>query len=297
MTSHQQSEQLESSELKRGVKLVITVIGFLLGVISILNLVELAFNVGFISSLDIMLTWYDHAVAFVMSPFEPPLRSLIRKVADRLNLNIELHAHWKHIFVLLMVYFGARARTVWRAGLRATAAFLTVLGLLIAIPSSAFAGAIPLGDSESSQGSNLFVLAVALGGLFIFELTGSAYAAVRWPYQPGDNWLKTFLRNLRGDFTVVIVGAIALVLSANSDFPLFRSIANPGLAFLSAAILAVSVYWILANKFLPREQSPTSWWREFRRSNNARFGLAVLAVFLGVAVVLVLNAGLSLIDL
>lgn len=282
----------------RGVLRVLSFLGLLLSMISVTRLLQIGFQIGFAEPLRLMLSWYDAVVSYLAQFVEPSVRIFLRSLADWVGWRLELHGHWKHVWVLTMIYMGTRARTVWAAGLSGTAMLLTALGLAMALACGVTSGLLPLTDASGTAIPSTRVFVVVVLWIVAYEVLGSAYAAARWHYAEGEQWWRTFTRNLPGDLTILVVAAFALLLGELLyKLPALTRLVNPGLAFVGIVIVAVATYWILANVVARRRPRKESWWEQFRRSNNARFGRAVFIVFGGVALFLMFNAGLSALGL
>jgi hypothetical protein len=86
-------------------------------------LVRHGFNYGFSPTLQLMLDAYENTTRFFLGWTEPYIRGLITGLRNFVGWDLTLYPHWKHIFLLMMLYFGARLKAAWVVGEYAAATY------------------------------------------------------------------------------------------------------------------------------------------------------------------------------
>src|SRR5215467_3195847 len=125
-------------------------LGFLTSVLSIVFLLKQGFDLGFVAPLQRVLDFYDWTTRLALGWAEPWIQEQLKPVSRWLGLELKLSASWRHVFVLMELYFGAHARANWNQGRPRFGLFTAVWGLIVALIASTMAGAIALRDPNAN---------------------------------------------------------------------------------------------------------------------------------------------------
>ncbi len=230
---------------------------FILGVFSFVRLAQDGFKIEFGPFYLLVLQWYETNIAEAAAQLaflEPWLNRFIDLLRPYFQMELELHQHWKHIFVLMMVYVGGRVKSGFDVGNYGAALLLASAGLLFAPVASALAGIAPLHPGSDGAVWNIVILVgpPALGLLLIdvSEIIWSStvrrkIVATRLGDQNLTSW-SIFLRFLRACIArfaisalLVLVG-VAIVVFA----PSAADARAPGLTVLLLATFSLGAYWL-----------------------------------------------------
>ncbi|WP_229802355.1 hypothetical protein [Paramylibacter ulvae] len=268
--------------------------GLLAGALSITLLVQHSLDVGLAPALQIVLDYYEWFRSALMSPLQPIAELIAAKIAQFLNLNIELSEHWGDVFVLMVLYLGARAKAYWDTGARTHAAIRFVLGVLISFVTAILAGTW----SEVGVLSGLMIVMTVVIGLFVFDVFDASWAALAYR-RPDQTWIDEFRRYLGFSLPTIAVAVVALVLSVFLFLVgVIPSSARLGSTSLLIFAFALALYWAwrgwaLSGQQEYREESETRWAR-FRRSSTTRIAILMLMAMTGSACFFAMNAGHAL---
>jgi len=220
--------------------------------------------------VDAALGWADRTNADVVA-----------NVNAATGSDFSLRPHWKHVFVLLWLYFGASV--ISSLGNPAGAAFRALWGSLVSLPTSVVASFAPLEDTTSPQIALSFIL-----GLFAYGVGLAAWLATLFPYsRDGERipWGWSFWYHLGPPFRMTF---LAVLLLAVGDWAMTQQIFPKGLNFgltgLVATMLLLGVYWVAYG--LRRSSSP-----------NVALGVAVLSAIGGAVLLFALFAALGSVGL
>lgn len=285
-------------------------IGTVLGALSVLSLAQTAHESGFGPAFTVMIGYYDRLIQALLLPLQPVASALVAAAASLVPIRIELQPSWKHVFVLMGIYYFRSAQAaLFLDGDRLTAAFRFVLGAVVALAIGAATSAVSA-DHASSAAAVWIALFPVLGNL-IYGAFDAAWDSARGLIDPvwdgGAQALRMPSRSehllgaLRGVLTRGLGGA-ALALITFFLTPV-ASLANPGIATLAVLIFALSLYWLLLGTFqqaphIRRAQGPAgSWLGAVRRSSGVRLGSSMVKVFVLFLILVAISAGLSRYDL
>lgn len=277
---------------KRSVNLSNT-LGTTAGVLSLVLLVDHAIRVSWVEVLKRVLDYYVAVKAFVFSPLTPMLVSLVNYFSNLFGVNFELSPHWSDVFVLLLLYFGARARAYWDAGLRARSVFRNIYGVLISFLTGAISGVVPI----TSVTSSVLMVSIALFGIMAFELADCSWSAT-FSRKPGLAWAQDFKRYAAFSFPPLYINAALLLVGALIAHYVFPTNGqNVGLVLLLIFALVLACYWLIRGWLSAGEaDSPLvgkSRWQKFQKSSNTRIGVLMLVSIFGALIFILLNAGLG----
>ena len=226
---------------------LIGILGLLVSAIAILKLVQDGFRVEFIVIFSELLKKYEEALNFVLGPIEPYVRAALKRLSALMGWHLELQAHWKSIFTLLLLYFSNDVKTASGEGRRGDAIFHLFLGLAVAFIFSVITGTVPLTTSQMSAA--VLTAALPLAGLLAYSLLGISRNAIfdleRQREILNDDhltswdafriWIRRAIWRTLGLFAIIMVGLW---------LPVIQHLPSPGLALLLIVMVSLALYWI-----------------------------------------------------
>ncbi len=259
---------------------------------SVVGLYQFYIGVGLDPLLTLLVEEYEKWLNYILGWAAPFIEALTRW----LGWNITLHAHWRHIFVLLGLYFFAGAsveREEQRIGRQSAWIFRLSTGLIIAISTSILLGTVPVTSSDIWP--NLMLTLIAFCAVATNDLSLRAYRAWRMlPYetmqrlkgQPTSRW--HYFRNAAIPITLrTIVGVVFAYLAIH----LLRQTIAPGILALISFVLYLAlnqIYLGIREVDLLRDGNE-SWRSAAGRSRGILIGLNMLWVFVVALAILLLS--------
>jgi len=275
-------------------------LGRILGALSMLRLFELGFPSGFGSVLGLLLEYYERLLGWLVRPVEPFIKAWLAQLHDYIGWPEALYAHWKHVFVLLGLYF---FREVWIRRVYGLDFVISnfLLGLFVALTSAVLAGTIPLTNADQMAQflfALVFILGAAVYGVigFVWDATFLRHRWAQVRNRSVPTWWSYFRWGLSRILSRSLVGLV--LVWAALQIPLVRQMPSPGVAVSLVLIIAFAVYWLcdglIDSKNMRREDE--SWRAAYWRSLHTQLGLAILGPIFWCFVVIVMRAGNELIE-
>ncbi len=261
-------------------------LSWLVSTISIVMLLRHGFSIDLSSLAQTMLDSYEAVSRVMFGWAEPMIQSVLVELRRLVDWDMQLYSHWKHVFVLLMIYFGVDTRTL--SGIRGQRWPLlqAVVGSVIAVIAAIVAGCVPVSSDQSTVSNNLLLASAPLLGMSAFLFISCVVLAS----SSRKTWLP-FLKRLADNGTRLIQAIVALLLGGgllaySHAVPIDRA-TSPwlGLVLVAGAILGLGLSFVVAAKLT----SPD----DLLRVRHGRIGVYVLAVFAGVLMFLFTNAALK----
>lgn len=255
-------------------------LGVITGTMSLVTLLWEGFSVGFGPVASLVLDYYQRLVALLLGWSEPYLRELSVNLGRYVGIEIDLYPHWKHVFVLLMLYVGACVKSTWTEydGGKAVSIFVCIWGVVVALVASVAAGTASLEERSAS----VLIAAYPISAVVVFELGLTAIDA-------------KYFRNEGIRFAAI--GAVLLLAgSIVNGTTLLNGIPNVGLVVLITFVVILGLYWTLYGATDPQGVGDTRW-KKFTSAAPTRLGLILLSSITGALLFLLLNAGLGLLGL
>ncbi len=273
-------------------------LGKILGIFSILALLKHAFKVGFSQVFLLLVKYYNTLVRTLLGWTEPFFSFLITEFNRTFNFHFKILPHWRHIFVLLCIYFVRVGVVSYSYGYKKTGYFIAVWGTIIAIITSLFMGSIPL---KGLSLKNLILASyIPIVGIFVFDfgrqlwITTFNRKRIAEIYRvPKYKWWAYFKPNL---YLVLgqALGSIVFVTLC-LFLPNIRNSESPVLFSFGLLIIAIAIYRIFLGMLeIPKLRKPNEATIDtFLRTNSAGLALSMFCLFFWVFVFLITSAGLQ----
>ena len=249
----------------------------------------------FVFPLQLMLHYYEQFMRAIFGWAEPLVVTILRPVGQYLSVDLHLMPHWKHVFVLLWLYFGTYARVYWRKGEKLSAAFSILLGGILALMASAISGS--LGGATVAESAAIFFVPIL--AMIMFEYGISAFNLV-FANIMGLGFRAmmkfTFVQFVLPQ-ALISVAVFGTLLAALESYPL--SVGSLGLVGLAAYSFIIALYWILRalRKALRASGSGIDLRSRILQESGTRIGLLMLSTLLGAVLFVAANAGLVLLGI
>ena len=270
-------------------------LGRAVAALSVLGLINLAFDAGLGPVYQTLLRYYENLVGALIGWSQPWIEAGLR----HLGWTLQLHLHWKHIVVVLGIYFWRNASISYAAGDRSIGIFEFVWGLIVALCAGVLAGIIPLEPGNILE--NVLISTIPVVGVFVYEIgdvvrrSTLAYRqrAARIYMRPVPIWWQFVSGGLRGSLVRTSFGILLLV--AGCMLLQFMQVAAPGLVMLAilAIVQAISFLAMGVRDVRSIRKPDEPWSSAYGRSGVAKVGAAMLSVFLYLGFYLITNAGLG----
>lgn len=215
--------------------------------LSLLALLRHASTHAFSDVLGLIVETYDRTLATILSPVQPVLVGLVQALSQFWHVDLTLQDFWKHIFVLLTIYFFSRASGSYGARQYGTAAFRIVWGMLVALTFSMLAS-IDTGQ-EGYLSQDLRVAFSAIGCIAVYELGMNVWFASFFRQfqatlhnRAARGWFSEFLHLSKEDMLRIVTGAVLATLLLFLPWP--GPVTRPELVVLAAIILLYGAFWV-----------------------------------------------------
>ena len=228
---------------------------------------------------------------------EPGIKSCLAAFKNLTGINWELGSHWKHVFLLLWLYFGMQASITWFFNRQGGAAiFYVVWGGFIALISAIGSSAIQVNSAERS----LILPATAAAGVFLYSMGTSLRAATWYPPQ-NKSWREAFNYYSRHAWRYALTGSVMVIVfwylnnTGIMSAPISTHPQSFGIIVLLILYLLLAIYRFLIGPYYGSFHSTEGGWLEKRlKSGEALAGIRMLYVFAAMLIFLLANAGLPL---
>jgi hypothetical protein len=276
--------------------------GRAISAMSVLTLIRHGFSYGFGTTLLLVLEYYNKVVAATIGRLHPIVAEWLAGLSSYWGWHVVLYPHWRHIFILMGIYFFRDAGTDFGAGIPVTGVFRLLLGFTIAFVCAVSVGTIPL--SNGSLLSPFLIAAIPVLGTYAYDVIdsiwGSTFLRERWAllhHRPKLTWWNDFRDDLISDTRRTVIGLVLLI--AILQVPIIQHAVSPGLSALAVLVVLFVFYWLwLGASYVSETRNEGEpWLNAFWRSGEAKLGAAMFGVFLWGGAFIVINTGLSLIGL
>jgi hypothetical protein len=276
-------------------------LGRLFGGLSFLGLTKHTFGFGLGPTFELLLNRYEFLLSESLGRLEPFIQVGLAQVRDYISWPLVLYGHWKHVFVLLGIYFFREVGVSYqdRGGTGGAIVFNALLGLIVALVFSVATGSVPI--SQASPLPNFMVAAIPMLGAVVYGVVGFVWESTFLRHQiakarstPTPTWWGYFSWGLSRIFTRTLVGLALLWIGL--QIPLVQQTKAPGIAMLTMLVVVFALYWlcdgISDSKDFRKPRDP--WWPGYLRSPHTQLGLAMLGTFSWFLLFVLMSAGLGL---
>jgi hypothetical protein len=184
---------------------------------SLLALFQMVFvEYRFVDALQWIVDGYNDITSVIVSVLEPPLWPVIAWLNSAFDWRLELHPHWRPLFLLISMFVAGWVRSAWRSRARADAVLFGVAGAFGALIGAVIAGLIPLSAGPQGQALAAGAPILAMGLLVALPVMRLAPSKQAKPDHPA---------------VIAIMFAVA--------FAFFLALA--GMAFIFAGFLTLAI--------------------------------------------------------
>lgn len=272
---------------------VFSALGIVLSTLSIVALLKHGFDLGFSSVLMIVIEYYEKLTRVFLGWMEPYIRDYLGSISRFTGINLHLYPHWRHVFILLELYFGSHVRGVrLERGIHATI-FNVLLGIILSVFAGLTSGLIRPNGSVSE----IFIAVFPMLAVSLYGFGTSARAATF--FRSGQTWWKAFRQYSRHAQRFFAGGTLVILLSVAFFLTPIRMPVGSGLIILLFLILALALYriWIGAWYANHERKRGQRWWERFHQTGFGTVGIFMILSLFGATLFILANAGLSLVGL
>lgn len=275
-------------------------LGAILGGLSIITLIRSSIYEGFGPTFTGVIDYYEQIATTLLGWLEPVLLTALGVLASAIDVDVTLFPHWKHIFILMFVYFSRDASLAYANGFRPTGVFMFSFGALYALLAGVSSGLVEL--KPQAFGANFTFAAAPVFGILAYNLTcqlwfSRADSQRAWLMRPmqGDNWLSRFVGTIPGSVIQALGGLVVVLVGL--QLPFVSQSPSPGLIMLMLLIvmLGFNCVWFAAQGI--QVTTGGNWWDDLFSKPGAKVGFAMLNTFLVSMIFVLSNAGLGVFGL
>lgn len=280
-------------------------LGLVLAGISLFALIREAFDVGASQVFDTIILWYERFLEVAIGWIGDWIFLFINFLLIPFSIKIDVQSHWKHIFVLMNVYFFRDAFFYLMPEYKSIKRFKWnfSLGFIVSLIFSTLSGLFI--DNGQIFIYPLIIAVSPIFGILIYDFIERGWYVRHFSTHDAFSHLGisdiealSFYRNKLLERGVIFI-AICILVIAFWQFLFFVGKPGSALAAFVAAIFAVALYWISGRASLhyiyvgrlKKELSLSS--RLLEHSGTSHLGGIMLSNFVWLGVFLISNAGLQ----
>lgn len=284
-------------------------LGVVLGGISIIALINHTLQVGLSETFLLIINWYDRFLSVALGWMQPYLESVLRWLFSFfVSIDFELNPHWKHIFVVMNLYFMRNVFSYVRENGAVRDWTSTITVLVISIVVSLVVSGVTGTFSATGFQDNLIIAWTPLIGFYLYDviervctvlLIAPKDAYHRFDLSRTEAFIKYF-----GWSTERMMGtlAISFALVFFLDRASYGNLTNFGVAVFLISTLLIAFYWVsgrasLGFRFNQNDLELPFLLRAIKHSGTIYLGGAMLGTAFWFFIFMISNAGLSLVGL
>lgn len=275
----------------------LSAIRLLFSLFSVLALFKYAVDHSYSIALEMLIQRYESILSTILFPITPIAQLIAEFFGTLFNIDVQLKPHWRHVFVLMGVYFLSRVKGSFDAKLYTTAYFRMILGLTIAFIASVAAGS-PVVFREGYLNHAFIPISAIIGMLF---------------YEVGLNiWYASFFRKMQaklharairtwvGEFFALSVSDIqraviaAVIIFAGLFLPAIQTLPLPGLLLLGFLMFFYGCFWMFWAWVQTHSNKKNGESIDYWSNSDAIVGRSMVSIFGWAASVILLDAGSQL---
>lgn len=277
--------------------------GVLSGALSIVVLLKNALSVGIGPTLSVVIDYYDAALTFILGWTEPFIERIFNFILSPFNFAaIDISDVWKHVTVLIGLYFLRNVARLYEAKKSAAATYQLCFAILFMFLFGGAAGVsrAMLPGFWSHFGVvfwpiiGTFAMNVVQGFWFASFPGDRAYRT--WP-DFGGTWLHFVWMQTKWAGYLALSGLVLAIGFMN--LPVVAASSDPAVLALCMLVVAFSGYWFLVgHNWLQKEgRGDRAYLSALVASPGGKVGLAMIWTILVVIAFVVANAGLGMVGL
>lgn len=266
-----------------------SVLGLGASMLSLASLIFQGFELGISAPVAAMLHFYESLLAALLGWTEAPLAKLARAASGWIGLTLHPAPEWKHVFVLVWLYFSTDARSSFMQKRTITATATLIFGALVSVAAAIASG----GGASPGLSSLLWAIGVPLAGFLLHAIIESVLTTMfyREPHRTAAHSLRYYF--MTEVLSALVAGAAAIVVAIA-----LAPTAGPSWAAITALagfVVVRGAYWLLRGLYIgvTDHGADESWFRRFARSGSGQFGMLIFSVVLGALLFVALNAGIG----
>lgn len=266
---------------------------------SLLVLLKRSYSHDFSDTLNIFVETYDSLLTKIVSPIQPIINDIIKRISLLIDVNIILHDYWKHVFVLLSIYFFSRAAGAYALGRYGTAVFRLNWGVFVALLFSLGSSLEP--EHSMSAYQELRIAFSALFSIFLYELGINIWFATFFREHQANlhnrsvrGWFSEFLILSKEDGIRFFVGSALIVAMLSAPWP--AEFTRPELVVIALIALLHGLFWVYwgwrQTRFKPDFSQRVA---SAKTNGDIMVGMAMIRSFVYAFIAVVLDAAASLV--
>lgn len=269
-----------------------------LSLLSLLALFKYATNHTYSAALNLVILNYDSLVSKFLGPIRPICELISNYASIFFPWRISLQPHWKHIFVLMGVYFSSRVGSNYRAGLKGTAAFRLLWGIIVGLFSSSVAGSfyVRIGHYWSNAAIGL----ASVAGMLMYEIIINVWYATFFRKMQAElhgrnvrKWPSEFIALSISDFSRAFFASSIVLIGLIPKF--IRTIPLSGLIMLGSVMFFYGCFWLFwawkQTLYTSGAFDEVKYWK----NTDAVVGAMMVSIFLWAATTVVVDTGAKII--
>lgn len=269
-----------------------------LSALSVLLLLQHAFLISdYSETIKHIIRYYDTLIGVCFGWLSPISEWFVNLFSKIFEWKLELFSHWKHVFVLLWLYFISSSKMIYT---RSKSWLITLTGVVggafIALLSAAIAGAV----YPTEKNDFLIIAFFPILGVVLFEICISC-AKSQHDKKKGVKFSKTFFKGFKNYILpVILLGSIAVYYTTKlPSLDPNSFIINAGLVGLGFFIILLSFYWFIHSiiKSIKDREDGEMFKDRLFRSGGFQLSKIVFNTIIAVSFLLLTNAGLSMVGL
>ena len=267
--------------------------------LSLLVLMKHASAHKFSDVLTLFVETYDALLTKLLSPFKPALDQFVEKLSQFWGYDVALQDYWKHIFILLMIYFMSRAAGAYSMQRYGTATFRLFWGILVAFAFSVLASIeaenfVPVSQDFRIAFSAIACIAVYEIGINIWFATFFREHQAKVHHRATRNWASEFYNLSKEDGLRLLSGTALTTVMLLLPWP--EVVLRPEIVVLAVLAFLHGCFWIVwgwrQTRFEPRLSGRLE---SAKRNSDIIVGIAMIRSFVYAFIAVVLDAAARLI--
>lgn len=275
--------------------------GRLLGALSIFTILKEGFDYRVSETFARISEYYDRLVTTLIGWASPYLEGISTGLGEVFSAQptLTLYPHWKHIFILLGIYFFRNAANNTQHERLASRVFKQALSGLFALVFSAATGLISLDAQDMS--AQFQIAAIPILGAWLYDIVYLAWHAtfLRKAYanefnfqeQKEQSWTAFFVTRSRNASIRYVIGLLLAV--GLLQIPQVQALPGAGLFVLAVLVILLGFYWMgrgmsIRRRMILEGRAPET----LPALPSINLSSEMLGVFAYLLIILLINAGL-----